>query len=208
LITHRRRRAEWRRAVVGAAALLAASVAVPQAAGASSGGSVRRTTAASSTAWGVVIAPTTVTTAPSCPSSPYCSTYSFTLAAGSTGVYFNAWNTGAVAITGLSFLPTFAGTGTIKMFACSVAWKTTNDTCPGTKTRVFTKQSSGTYIATTTAGTYPAAVGGETFLQVLPATPKPGTVVVTLSTSVCSGGAACKDGTVTRQIRAAKTTNA
>ncbi len=193
---------------MGTAALLAASFAIPQVAGASAGTKLSRTSVVSSAVWGVVVAPTTVTAVPSCPASPYCARYSFTLPARSTGVYFNAWNTGSVTITGLSYLPSFTGRGKIDMYACSLAWNTASHTCPGTKTTVFTKLSSGAYHATATAGTYPASVGGETFLQVVPGVPKPGTVVITLSTSVCSGGSACSDGTAARQIRAAKTTNA
>jgi hypothetical protein len=194
---------------VGAAALLAASVAIPQAAGASSGGRVSATTTASTTSWGVVLAPTTVTTVPSCPSSPYCANYTFRLPAGTAGAYFDAWNTGSVVITGLSYLPTWTGGGRITMYACSVAWNTVTGVCPGTRTTVFTRHASGTYGVVTAATAYPAPVGGETLLHVVAAAPRPpANSLVTLSTSVCSGGTSCKDGTAMRQIRAAKTTNA
>ncbi len=194
---------------MGAAALLTASVAIPQAAGASSGGGVSRTTAASSTAWGVVVAPTTVTAVPSCPSSPYCAKYSFTLPAGNTGAYLNAWNTGSVVITGVSYLPTWTGGGRITMYACSVAWNTVTGTCGGTRTTVFARRGSGTYNVVTRAGTLPAAIGAKTFLHVVTAVPRPrANVVITLSTSVCSGGSTCTDGTTVRQIRAAQTINA
>jgi hypothetical protein len=194
---------------VGAAALLAASVAIPQAAGAASGGHVSRTTVVSSVRWGVVVAPTTVTTVPSCPSSPYCAQYAFRLPAGAAGAYFDAWNTGSVIIAGLSYLPAWTGGGRIALYACSVAWNATNGRCPGTRTTVFTGLASGTFDVATTAGTFPAAVGGTTYLHVVAAAPRPrANVVITLSTSVCSGGSACIDGTTTRQIRAATTTNA
>jgi hypothetical protein len=194
---------------VVAAALLAASVAIPQAAGAASGGRVSRTTAASTTAWGVVAAPTTVTTVPSCPTSPYCAKYTFQFPAGTAGVYFDAWNTGSVVLTGLSYLPTWTGKGKITMYACSVAWTTLTGTCLGTETTVFAKLTNGTVSVVTATGTYPAAVGARIYLHVVPAPSKPpANASITISTSVCSGGARCTDGTVTRQIRAAKTTNA
>jgi hypothetical protein len=157
----------------------------------------------------VVVAPTTVTTVPSCPSSPYCTQYSFTLPAGATGVYFNVWNTGSVVLAGLSFLPAWTGTGRIDVNACSIPWNTAAGTCAGAQTIVLSKVASGTYGATTTAGAYPAAVGGEVFLHLIPDAPRPPAgALITLSTSVCSGGTTCTDGTATRQIRAAKTTNA
>ncbi len=194
---------------MGAAALLAACVAIPQAAGAASGGRVSRTTVASTTSWGVVAAPITVTAVPSCPSSPYCAKYTFQLPAGTAGVYFDAWNTGSVVITGLSYLPTWTGKGKITMYACSVAWNTLTGTCPGTRTTVFARVTSGTVSVAATAGTYPAAVGTRIYLHLVPAGSKPpANAAITISTSVCSGGAGCTDGTVTRQIRSAKTTNA
>lgn len=194
---------------MGAAALLAACVAIPQAAGAASGGRMSRTTVASTTNWGVVAAPTTVTTVPSCPSSPYCAKYTFQLPPGTAGVYFDAWNTGSVVITGLSYLPTWTGKGRVTMYACSVAWNTLTGICLGTQTTVFARVQNGNVSVATTAGTYPAAVGTRIYLHLVPANSRlPANATIALSTSVCSGGAGCTDGTAARQIRPATITNA
>ena len=199
-----------RRAAVFAAALLAAGAAMAQVAAASCKAAATGTSAVSSTEWGAVLAPTSVATVPSCPSSQYCASYSFTLASSSTYDYFDAWGTGSAAIVGLSYEGTWTGGGEIDLTACSVAWtQTGSGTCSGTKTTVFTNVASGTYQAVTAAGTYPAAPGARIYLQAKEgSTHPPANTSVSMSTSVCSGGSSCTDGTTARQIRAAATTNA
>ncbi len=204
------------------AVLLSAWLAVSPAAGASAIAVASARSSVASASFGAVVTPTAVTSVPSCPSSQYCTSYTFTLTSGpgATPAFFDVWNSGSVRLVGLSYRATWGGPGGIDVTACSVAWTSGpggpggpgpggQGTCSGTQTAVMTNETSGTYDPATLSGTFPPARGGEIYLEAQAGAPAPPpNAVVTVSLSVCSGGAGCSDGTTSRQIRAATTTNA
>jgi archaellum component FlaG (FlaF/FlaG flagellin family) len=145
-------------------------------------------TVSSVASWGVVPTSTSVASAPPCLSSPSsCGPFS---SSGSSTYYFNIWNTGTVAVTGLSYVLT--STTNTWLFACSVAW--VNGACWGTLTLEFGPVTSGTYLVS--GGVLPTNPGAEVYMEAVLSTPS----AINVSISVSSGS--------TRQIRAAATTNA
>lgn len=214
---HRRHGSHVRRTAALTAVLLGVWLVVAPVAEASAFGEARGRSVVTSAFFGAVITPTSVNSVPSCPSSQYCKTYTFTLTSGpgATPVLFDVWNTGSVALTGLSYQATW-GPGTIDLTACSVAWTAGGPgpgggqpACSGTKTAVATNATSGSYTAAGASGTFPRASGAEIFLEVTAGKPAPPpNAVVAVSLSVCSGGPNCSDGTTSRQIAAVTTTNA
>ncbi|MGD0255423.1 MAG: hypothetical protein ABSB99_07715 [Acidimicrobiales bacterium] len=142
-------------------------------------------------AWGVVPTSSSVTAAPPCLTSPSsCGPFS---SSGSSIYYFNIWNTGTVAVTGLSYVLT--ATVATSLIACSVPWN--NMICSGSQTTEISWASwatSGTY--SVSGGVLPTNPGAEVYLEALMYSPSS----ITVSVSVGSGP--------TRQIRAATTTNA
>jgi hypothetical protein len=153
-----------------------------------------------SVAWGATPTVTGTAAAPDCRTTPSaCGPFTASSSSGLSVVYFDVWNTGAVALTGLSYSVSIPG-GSFSLLACSVAWSA-NGNCSGTTTKLLHKVSAGTYPAT---AALPVSAGSVVYLQLIPS---PAATSVTVSTSVCSGGTTCTDGTTARQIRAAAVTD-
>lgn len=185
------------------AALLLALVAAPPRATASTPGTATAggTSSVTTVSWGVAPTAQTATSAPPCLTLPAsCGPFTATSALGLTSVYFDVWNTGTVVLTGLSYAVSLSS-GTFTLTACSVAWGTLG-TCSGTSTAVLTSRAPGTYPVTVGV---PVDPGAGIYLKMATSLL---VTSVTVSTAACSGGAGCSDGTTSRQIRGALSTNA
>lgn len=155
----------------------------------------------SSAAWGVAPTVQTVTSAPPCLTLPVtCGPFVSTSTLGLTAVYLNVWNTGTVALAGVSYT-VYLSSGSFTLVACSVAWSVLG-ACSGSTTTVLSSQPSGTYPVTNGV---PVNPGDGVYLKLSTSLL---VTSVTVSTAACSGGSACSDGTTSRQIGVAVTTNA
>jgi hypothetical protein len=184
-----------------AALLLASACGAAPAYASSAQATVSGASAVSTVAWGAVPTAQSVASAPPCLSVPSsCGPFSASSLLGLTSVYFNVWNSGTVALVGLSYSVSLSS-GTFTLTACSVPWGSLGS-CSGAITTVLSSEPSGTYPVTVAV---PVSPGAGVYLQMALSLL---VTSVTVSTEVCSGGTACTDGTSARQIRAAVTTEA
>ncbi|MFL6237894.1 MAG: hypothetical protein ACJ735_00180 [Actinomycetes bacterium] len=123
---------------------------------------------------------------------------SFSFAGGSVPPpqYFTVNNDGALNLVGATYTLNVTGlsVGTVSVRACSLAWNETLNACVGTVTTIVTNANSPQSVST--AGLYPALVGGAIRLQIIDSGANIGTVTATLTVAVSRS-----------QVRAATTTN-
>ncbi|HUC38345.1 MAG TPA: hypothetical protein VMR97_14635 [Acidimicrobiales bacterium] len=162
---------------------------------------MKKASAVTSTAWGAAPTAQSVSSAPPCLTIPLdCGPFTAANGLGLTTALFEVWNTGDVALTGLSY-DVALSSGDFTLASCSVAWSV-GGTCSGTATTVLQNEPAGTYPVTTSL---PGSPGSVVYMKI---TTSLLVTSVTVSTAACSGGSACTDSTTSRQIRAAVTTNA
>lgn len=120
--------------------------------------------------------------------------------------YFDALNTGTLSLAGTSYSVTFTylgiGTPTVTLAGCSGgSWNQSTGVCSGTAVTIGSwTPGSTTVFNDTTAGSFPAAVGGRLGVKAsIGGVSITATATVTVSSSVSTGA--------TRQVRAATTTN-